>query len=647
MIGSLLLSLFMSFIYPLIYASVAAVIKILFDQFTAPFNFSDGTNWFAQLLTPDLLNLVIKVMISAGVVLAVFLLAYNLFKLFFSGLSRRAESPFAICLRALLAIFLCYWIIDIVYIGVFPMFQWFLNMVKGITVNDFTTGYTGFINGLTGLVNITGQDNDFATYANAMNLGGYALEGNLFIVIWPIILIIFLIKTLMSMFKLVTEMAERYLLVNVLVISGPLVAPTIISNSTMEIFISWTRMLIANSLVLIFNTLGMIMMQAGFIVMGANVSTNSIGRAILWMVTYSALIKVIQKFDVYLAQLAFKIQAIGGDGKNRSVLGMLLMGASMAGRGNKFAATVAQEGGLKNHWNAARANVIGMFTNGYNNPRAAELKAPAEVEKGVAANAGKTIRDVTAGSPLAQAMFSAFVASHPDAVNDAAKMQEALQKFNAAVMETPEYQSGYDAKQAAQARLQAASLQNKDVFDAMRDKKIAENNFNTDLSGDADYIDSLKQLEMAQTMQKVDIKNDAEVQAAYAQAGEINRSIDNVRDSLSAYHRAPDDIKAARELVDNYNYAVQHGVAGVNGLVSEAEINKISADVSRAELQATREAENRAERKASLHSASTITASAKSTESQITVKDSSGNTTSAKRRSVTKNPNNRGGNGKK
>lgn len=159
-------------------------------------------------------------------------------------------------------------------------------------------------------------------------------------------------------------MAERYLLVNVLTVCSPMIMPTVISDSTMQIFLSWIRMMIANCLVLIFNSLGMIMLNVAFVNVGsactAIVGMSGSGRwmrPITAMVVFVALIKVVEKFDVYLAQLAFKIQAIGGNDTGPTLGGLIALG----GKANKNAAQVAQAGGLGNYLGEKAGNVLGFF----------------------------------------------------------------------------------------------------------------------------------------------------------------------------------------------------------------------------------------------------------------------------------------------
>jgi hypothetical protein len=344
----------------------------IFDTFTRPFQFTyeqgQGTNWFVEMLGSDLLNIVVKIMISAGVVLAIFMLAVNIFKLFFAGFSKRVESPIALCIRAVMSIFLSYWIIDIVYKVVFPMFQWMLDKVNNITINTGKT-VSQSISDMYSLVEQTSaSDFGLSEGTNFVDKLAGAISGTAYgsvgTIITAIVFIVFFIKSIIALFRLIAEMAERYLLVNVLTVCSPMIMPTVISDSTMQIFLSWIRMMIANCLVLIFNSLGMIMLNVAFVNVGsactAIVGMSGSGRwmrPITAMVVFVALIKVVEKFDVYLAQLAFKIQAIGGNDTGPTLGGLIALG----GKANKNAAQVAQAGGLGNYLGEKAGNVLGFF----------------------------------------------------------------------------------------------------------------------------------------------------------------------------------------------------------------------------------------------------------------------------------------------
>lgn len=369
---NILFSVILGFVTPLIFSGASAVMTFIFDTFTRPFQFTyeqgQGTNWFVEMLGSDLLNIVVKIMISAGVVLAIFMLAVNIFKLFFAGFSKRVESPIALCIRAVMSIFLSYWIIDIVYKVVFPMFQWMLDKVNNITINSGKT-VSQSISDMYSLVEQTSaSDFGLSEGTNFVDKLAGAISGTSYgsvgTIITAIVFIVFFIKSIIALFRLIAEMAERYLLVNVLTVCSPMIMPTVISDSTMQIFLSWIRMMIANCLVLIFNSLGMIMLNVAFVNVGsactAIVGMSGSGRwmrPITAMVVFVALIKVVEKFDVYLAQLAFKIQAIGGNDTGPTLGGLIALG----GKANKNAAQVAQAGGLGNYLGEKAGNVLGFF----------------------------------------------------------------------------------------------------------------------------------------------------------------------------------------------------------------------------------------------------------------------------------------------
>lgn len=549
---SMLVALFMtflkSFIFPIMFSASGAAIKLIFDSFTNTFNFKENSNWFVSLLGADLLNIVVKIMISAGVVLSVFILAYNIFKLFFSGISRKTDSPIALCIRSIMSIFLCYWVVDIIYKIFFPAMQWLLDKIKGIQIG--ATNFEGILQNMSDM--ISGLSADSSTdeiivfIKKAITMLNIGAEGFVFIIIF-IIFLIFLIKTVISMIHLVTEMAERYLLVNVLTVCSPLVMPTMISNGTMNVFVSFVQMLVANSLVLAFNTLGMIMLQMGFAMIGermANPST-SFTNIIVMMIMYSALLKVVQKFDVYLSQLAFKIQAIGGD--NKGMTPLLLMGAM--GKANKFMGNATKNGGLLNQLKFNAGNVLGTFV-GNDNATVSKLQAPAIFHQGLGTAAGKNAKDVVSGTNLGGAVANVAL-DHADATKGA-EVQNKFNDYKAAVIpgtvdsqghldaeklraqneakQTPEYQDAYNEKQMVENNLKAQSLKDEGVRDSRMELDSAKNDFAAAELQNPEYADSAIKLDTA--------KND------FA-AEEIND--DGFSDSLTHLH-AQQNIQRAKEV---------------------------------------------------------------------------------------------------
>lgn len=524
---NILCSVIMGFITPLVFSAAAAVMGFIFNTFTRPFQFTyeQGTNWFVDMLGTDLLNIVVKIMIGAGVVLAIFLLAVNIFKLFFAGISKRVDSPIALCIRAVMSIFLSYWIIDIVYKVIFPMFQWLLDKVNNITVNSGKTA-TQAISDMFSLTQQTSAS-DFGLSEGTSfvdKLAGAfvgASNGSVGEIITGIVFIVFFIKSIIALFKLVTEMAERYLLVNVLTVCSPMIMPTIISNGTMQIFVSWIRMMVANCLVLIFNSLGMIMLNVAFINVG-NCCTAIIGvsgsgrwmRPITAMVVYVALIKVVEKFDVYLAQLAFKIQAIGGDNKGMTVAGLLALGD----KANRKAAQVAQAGGIKNAIGERVGNFLGVLT-GNRDGFAGRVSQGAQDYRAYhaaseRAKAGAKFGASDEGMKVAQQNLETELKQQQNPDFAEKKMQIEAQKAlnNADAMKNPNYRKAKTTEGIAQLGLKTNMLKNSDYVDALTQQDTAKNEAEATKKLNPDYIESDKKLTLANEFAKGQINDDSAVQ---------------------------------------------------------------------------------------------------------------------------------------
>lgn len=537
---TIIVSVLMSFVAPFLFAGAAAVINFIFTNFTNPFRFTytgdDGssvTNWFVDMLGADLLNIIVKIMISAGVVLAIFILATNIFKLFFSGISKRVDSPIALCIRAVMSIFLSYWIIDIVYKIVFPIFQWLLNKVNNITISGGSSVMEA-MSTFYGLTHST-SSSSFGLEANSnfmtdisSALAGltsnitYDVFGG---VLTTIIFLVFFFKTIISVFKLISEMAERYLLINVLTVCSPMIMPTIISNGTIQVFVSWVQMMIANCLVLIFNSLGMIMLKAAFINVGIHCSVignngNSWTSAIMSMIIYVALVKVVQKFDVYLAQLAFKIQAIGGDNKGMT-LGTLL---AMNGKIGKSAAQIAGAGGIKNAFGEKAGNLLGVF-NGNRSGLAGDLSKAAQDFKATSGARDKAVGKANfdmsdEGLQTGKAKLDADLMKAQDAefVNKQAQLEQQKSLNNADMMRNPEYADAKSEEAAAKLDLQTGMFDNDDYNNAVIANDAARLAAERDKYQNSDYTDALVQRDIA----KVESDTAEKLNTRYVEAQKQN-----------------------------------------------------------------------------------------------------------------------------
>lgn len=583
---AIIISILFSFIAPFLFAGTAAIINGIFEAFTNPFQFVAGageTNWFTLLLSPELLNAIVKIMIAAGVVISIFVLATSIFKLFFAGITQRVESPISICIRALIAIFLSYWIIDILYDCVFPIFQWLLNKVNGITVNGGATVVetidnfykTGVSSGSAISEALLGPNASGLSFIGALasNMTFDVFGGFLTIIVF----IVFLIKIIIGLFRIVSEMAERFLFINIFTVFSPLVAPMIISNSTMPIFTSWVQMMIGNGLVLIFDSLGMIMMKMAFINVG--LACFAFGsdwmKALISMVMFNALIKVIQKFDVYLAQLTLKLQPISGNPRAMTVGGMLFTGA-LAGRN---IANIAQMGGLKNAAKANAANVLGMFR-GNRTGLAGKLNADAmdymaknrgrdqvfgrdeyaktdEARKGRLDNMDVRMNDLQDSEMLKkQTDIEAQQAKNNAAILRDAKYQDAAREAdvaakeaNALKMQDDDFIAASADETAARLAMDTEVMQNTDVQDAQQTYDATKLKVDASQHMSSEYIDAAKanaltnefvkhEVGEASGVQTMRVENGAREMDIRARAAGTDLGIDAQARSMDARARA-------------------------------------------------------------------------------------------------------------
>lgn len=545
---AIIISVLFSFVAPFLFAGAAAIINGIFEAFTNPFQFVAGTgetNWFTLLLSPELLNAIVKIMIAAGVVISIFILATSIFKLFFAGIAQRVESPISICVRALIAIFLSYWIIDILYDCVFPIFQWLLNKVNGITVSGGATVVetidsfykTGISSGSAITNALLGPNASGLSFIGALAssmtfdvFGGF---------LTLIVFIIFLIKMIIGVFRIISEMAERFLFINIFTVLSPLVAPTIISNSTMPIFTSWVQMMIGNGLVLIFDSLGMIMMKMAFINVG--LACSAIGsdwmKALISMVIFNALIKVIQKFDVYMSQLTLKIQPISGNPRAMTIGGMLFSGA-LAGRQLK---SIAGAGGLVKAAKLGASNILGLAHGN---------------RTGVAGKLSKGAMDYMAENKGRDQVYGR---------NEYAKTEEArkgrLDNMDVRMsdLKDPEMLKKQTEIEAQQARNNAAILRDGDFRDASREANIAAKEASALDMQDDDFIAATANEEAARLDMNTEVMQNPDVQDAQQTHDATRLKVD------ASQHMSAEYIDAAKANALT-NEFVKHEVGETGGV---------------------------------------------------------------------------------
>lgn len=117
-------------------------------------------------------------------------------------------------------------------------------------------------------------------------------------------------------FKLIFEMAERYVILAVLTICAPLAFGVGGSRSTSDIFSGWCRMYGSMCLLMVLNVVFVKMLLSVL-------STVPTGLAVLpWMVLVVSIVKVAKKADAIVARIGLS-PAITGDSLGRTLPGML------------------------------------------------------------------------------------------------------------------------------------------------------------------------------------------------------------------------------------------------------------------------------------------------------------------------------------
>lgn len=358
----------LSWVLSLVLSLVLTALNWFSEFLLKPFNFSD--NMFVAVFGDKLTQNLINLSITASIAISVLLLVFGLVKVFGSRLVDDTPNPVALVGRFLLAIVCNYWIIDVVHTYVFPFAQKFFDKALAIDTgqNVFAQNFQNAISSLSNL----GETN--AGLVGVVSVGGAVLDtvgsGMLGFtsVILLIVFAIVMIAVTVNVIKLVSENAERYFTINLLVFAGPMAASTIVSEKSSGIFKSWFQMLLSNILTIIFNIIGfrMIIFAFSTCMSAFSTSTIQIDVALVSLISLIAVTRMVQKFDQLLAQLTFKINPI----QNRSLIMTGLAGFSSIDRvissatGGKGMANIAKQTSsnlAKSFSNSARDGKFGSY----------------------------------------------------------------------------------------------------------------------------------------------------------------------------------------------------------------------------------------------------------------------------------------------
>lgn len=235
-----------------------------------------------------------------GTLLLVFLLVYSLIIVSMGPLTEQKNDVFELLFR---------FVISLVLICTIKEILWLICETETALVNRFGSQGIDTINNMTGEIGLD------PTGAVTMALESIVVS-IIFIIIWLAIIIEFI--------KFFLEIIERYLVVQLLVISSPTVAATYVSRTTSSILTNFFRMFLSQLFLLLMNEV--------FLFLGAIMAANmiasasgTIGNAMILLVT----LKCAQRLDSYMKSMGLTVAQTGGVILDSIAGAVATMGAAM------------------------------------------------------------------------------------------------------------------------------------------------------------------------------------------------------------------------------------------------------------------------------------------------------------------------------
>lgn len=224
-----------------------------------------------------------------------------------SGLGFAGENPFKMFFRFFMAVVFVYTLPDLMSFfytktnGGEGIFQIMYDEIASIKTAGASTFGGGFFD-------IVGDS------ANVLTNGVSKVAANLIVLILMTVIAI-------NFIKLLVEMFERYLLVNVLIFFAPLSASAITLESTMKVFSSYLKMFFGQMIMLLMNLISLKIIQsgmtmaAGIIGGGTTLQIDGISAQFMPFVALLliiAMLKVLQHIDNYARDIGLTVGVTGG-----------------------------------------------------------------------------------------------------------------------------------------------------------------------------------------------------------------------------------------------------------------------------------------------------------------------------------------------
>lgn len=267
---------------------------------------------------------------GVGTLLAIVLLILGCLKNMMSGLGVTGENPFKMITRfifSLLMVFTLPYVLCMVYTttsGSKGLFQSVYEYFGAINAqgSGLTATISGFVSHL------------------LQGGAGALLFGSAGGTVSMVILCIILVVLGMNMLKLLLEMVERYLLLNLLIFCSPLAASSFALESTSKIFSSYLKMYFGQLMMILFNLITCKIVEGGLTITGDSFNggqTNGI-PPIAMLLLIIAMLKVAQRIDNYMRDIGLTVGVTGGNltdeilGSMGAVKGIFAGGTAVAGK---------------------------------------------------------------------------------------------------------------------------------------------------------------------------------------------------------------------------------------------------------------------------------------------------------------------------
>lgn len=228
-----------------------------------------------------------------------------------SGLGFAGEKPFRMVVRSLMAF---------VLVATLP---WFMNYIYSSTSGNsglFSTMYDGIKELGNAAVDKQGSGfagtGQFSLISSATNI----VTGGVSKVIVSIIILILMTVIGLNFLKLLLEMFERYVLINLLILFSPMAGAAVTLESTMKIFSSYLKMFFGQMMMILMNLVSLYLVQSGLKVAASSINGVQISitgvkaefMTFVLLLLVIAMLKVLQRLDNYARDIGLTVGITGG-----------------------------------------------------------------------------------------------------------------------------------------------------------------------------------------------------------------------------------------------------------------------------------------------------------------------------------------------